>query len=72
MPRLDSLPFDVLFGVSLNLDVEDIVHLSNSCRQLRFLLTEETLCRKLVEVWLYNRIILNTLILHDRTALVIL
>ncbi|KIW00206.1 uncharacterized protein PV09_08246 [Verruconis gallopava] len=49
MRSLDALPFDVLFGVSLYLDIEDIVNLHNSCRQLRFLLGEETLCRRLLE-----------------------
>jgi hypothetical protein len=47
---LDSLPYDLLFEISLYLNVEDVINLHNSCRQLRFLVGEETLCRKLLEV----------------------
>jgi hypothetical protein len=48
--NLDSLSFDLLFGISVYLDVEDVVHVSSTSRQLRALLDEETLCRRLVEV----------------------
>jgi hypothetical protein len=47
---LDQLPFDVLFCVTLNLDLEDIFHLGQTCRQLRALLDERTVCRRAVEV----------------------
>jgi hypothetical protein len=50
MLNLDRLPYDVLFAISLYLDIEEAVDLSNTSRNLRFLLVEETLCRRLVEV----------------------
>ena len=50
MLNLDRLPYDVLFGVSLFLDIEEVVHLSSTSPHLRFLLVEETLCRQLIEV----------------------
>jgi hypothetical protein len=47
---LDQLPFDLLFCIALNLDLEDIVHIGQTCRQLRALLDERTVCRRTVEV----------------------
>jgi hypothetical protein len=47
---IDQLPFDVLFCIALNLDLEDIVRIGQTCRQLRALLDERTLCRRTVEV----------------------
>lgn len=48
--NLDKLPYDVLFGISLFLDIEEVVHLGNTSPHLRILLEEETLCHRLVEV----------------------
>jgi len=48
--NLDALPFDILFTIALDLSVDDIVHLGRTCRQLRSLLKEDTLCRKVIEV----------------------
>jgi hypothetical protein len=47
---LDRLPFDILFHVSSILDFDDIIHLGYTCRQLKALLHENTLCRKAIEV----------------------
>ncbi|KAE9977215.1 hypothetical protein EG327_007799 [Venturia inaequalis] len=47
--NLDRLPYDLLFGISLFLDIEDVVHLGNTSPHLRILLEEETLCRRLLE-----------------------
>lgn len=47
---LDRLPFDVLFHVTSCLELDDIVHLGYTCRQLRLHLNESTLCRRTVEV----------------------
>ncbi|KAF2502338.1 hypothetical protein BU16DRAFT_5322 [Lophium mytilinum] len=50
MPRtLDRLPFDVLFCIASSLTFDDIVSLSLTCRQLRLLLNEGTLCRRTIE-----------------------
>jgi hypothetical protein len=51
---LDHLPFDVLFYVALNLHLDDVIHLAQTCRQLKALLDEKTLCRSVVEVRLFT------------------
>ena len=50
MTSLDELPFDVLFCIASGLDFDDVVRLSLTCRQLRLLLNESTLCRRTIEV----------------------
>jgi hypothetical protein len=47
---LDQLPFDILFCIASNLHIEDLVHLSQTCRQLEALLDERTLCQRTVKV----------------------
>lgn len=47
---LDRLPYDVLFQIALTLSLEDIIHLSQTCHQLRVLLDEKTLLRRTLEV----------------------
>jgi len=47
---LDQLPFDLIFVIVSNLDVEDLVHLSQTCRQLRASLDERTISRRTIEV----------------------
>ncbi|KAF2643944.1 hypothetical protein P280DRAFT_221736 [Massarina eburnea CBS 473.64] len=47
--RLDGLPYDILFYVTSHLEVNDIVSLGHSCRQLKGLLHESTLCRRTIE-----------------------
>jgi hypothetical protein len=47
---LDQLPFDLLFCIASNLELEDVVHLGQTCRQLKTMLDERTLCRRTVEV----------------------
>lgn len=56
---LDSLPYDVHFGIAGYLDIEDVVHVSETCQQLRSLLDEETLCRKVIEVGFSSLVIDN-------------
>ncbi|KAL2353577.1 F-box domain-containing protein [Cryomyces antarcticus] len=46
---LDRLPYDVLFNTASYLDLRDVVHLSLLSRQLRLILGENTLCRRIVE-----------------------
>ncbi|KAF2851749.1 hypothetical protein T440DRAFT_393981 [Plenodomus tracheiphilus IPT5] len=46
---LDRLPYDILFQVASSLPLEEIVNLSQTCRQLSILLDERTLCRRTVE-----------------------
>jgi hypothetical protein len=47
---LDQLPFDVFFSIVPSLLLDDVVHLGQTCRRLRALLDEGTLCRSVVEV----------------------
>jgi hypothetical protein len=49
-PSLDQLPFDVFFSIVPSLLLDDVVHLGQTCRQLKTLLDEKTLCRSVVEV----------------------
>ena len=46
----DRLPFDILYYIASNITLDDIIHLGQTCRQLRLLLDERTLCRRTVEV----------------------
>jgi hypothetical protein len=47
---LDRLPFDVLFYISSSLHLDDVVHLGQTCHQLKGLLDERALQRCIVEV----------------------
>lgn len=69
--NLDKLPYDVLFGISLFLDIEEVVHLGNTSPHLRILLEEETLCHRLVEVRLcqFVRISLDNINVHPNRTL---
>jgi hypothetical protein len=46
---LDRLPYDLLFYISASLDLDDIVHLGYTCRQLWASLNESTLCRSTIQ-----------------------
>lgn len=47
---LDRLPFDILFYIASSLHLDDVVHLGQTCRQLKAFLDEGTLQRSIVEV----------------------
>jgi hypothetical protein len=47
---LDTLPFDVLFYIASSLHLDDVVHLTQTCHQLKASLDEKTLNRCVVEV----------------------
>lgn len=47
---IDALPFDVLFNISSGLNFEDYVNLGDANRQLRSLLSGETICKRAVNV----------------------
>ncbi|OCL04291.1 hypothetical protein AOQ84DRAFT_301185 [Glonium stellatum] len=49
MTSLDELPYDVLYCIASSLSFDDVVRLSLTCRQLRLLLNETTLCRRTIE-----------------------
>lgn len=46
---LDRLPFDILFYIASSLHLDDVVHLGQTCRQLKAFLDEGTLQRSIVE-----------------------
>ncbi|KAL6171673.1 hypothetical protein ACJQWK_02679 [Exserohilum turcicum] len=45
-----KVPFDILFCIAAYLSLEDIVHLGATCKQLRVLLNERTVCRSVVQM----------------------
>jgi hypothetical protein len=47
---LDRLPFDILFYISSHLRFDDILSLGHTCRLLKAILHENTLCRRVIEV----------------------
>ncbi|KAJ8113472.1 hypothetical protein OPT61_g4402 [Boeremia exigua] len=49
MPAFNAFPFDVLFEICTNLDIEDTVHLSLTCQHLRALLLTHTVAHRIVE-----------------------
>lgn len=50
-----KVPFDILFCIAAYLSLEDIVHLGATCKQLRVLLNERTVCRSVVQVSIGDR-----------------
>ncbi|KAH7380365.1 hypothetical protein DE146DRAFT_294335 [Phaeosphaeria sp. MPI-PUGE-AT-0046c] len=46
---LDRLPFDILYYIASSLHLDDVVHLGQTCRQLKAFLEEKTLQRRIVE-----------------------
>lgn len=50
MTAFEELPFDVFFEISKNLDLDDIVHLSQTCRQVKEVLLNDTVSHQVVEV----------------------
>ncbi|KAF2867616.1 hypothetical protein BDV95DRAFT_597831 [Massariosphaeria phaeospora] len=46
---LDRLPFDILFYIASTLQFDDVLSLGHTCRQLKALLEESTLCRRAIE-----------------------
>lgn len=47
---LHGLPFDVLFYVTSNLELDDIVSLAHTCRPLKTLIQTNIICRTAIEV----------------------
>jgi hypothetical protein len=45
-----SLPYEVLSNVVTNIDFDDVFNLGLSCQGLKFLLKEESICKKIVQV----------------------
>lgn len=50
MLGLTTLPYEVIANVANNLQLDDIVNLGQSCKDLQFLLTEERICKSFVQV----------------------
>lgn len=50
MTVFEALSFDVLFEISTNLSLDDVIHLSQTCRQLRATLLNDTVAHQVVEV----------------------
>jgi hypothetical protein len=47
---LVSLPYEVLAYIVSNIDFEDVFNLGVTCKALKFLLAEESICKSTVQV----------------------
>jgi hypothetical protein len=47
---LVSLPYEVLSYIVSNIDFDDVFSLGLTCKALKFLLTEESICKSIVQV----------------------
>ena len=47
---LDTLPYDVIFGMISFLSFEDVMNMARTCRRLKAIVQDRTLCRKLIQV----------------------
>ena len=50
MLSLVSLPYEVLANIVGNVDFDDVFNLALTCRNFKFLVTEESLCKTIVQV----------------------
>jgi hypothetical protein len=50
MLGLISLPYEVLANIIGNVDFDDVFNLARTCQSFMFLITEESLCKKIVQV----------------------
>ena len=50
MFNLLSLPYEVLSNIIANINFDDVFNLGLSCKALKYLLTEESICRLIVQV----------------------
>ncbi|KAF2397806.1 hypothetical protein EJ06DRAFT_523714 [Trichodelitschia bisporula] len=48
-PNLSRLPFDIIYEIGKNLDVDDVVHLRSTCRSLKAYGDVTVLCKTVVE-----------------------
>jgi len=55
-----SLPYEVLSNIVDNVDFDDVFNIGLTCKALKFLLTEDSICKSIVQVrkWLlFGRIV---------------
>jgi hypothetical protein len=45
-----SLPYEVLSNIVANINFDDVFNLGRTCKELQFLLTEESICKSIVQV----------------------
>lgn len=50
MLNLISLPYEVLSNIVGSIDFEDLYNLGRTCHGLTYLLTEESICKTIVQV----------------------
>ena len=48
------LPYEVLSCIVSNIDFDDVFNLGITCKELNFLLTEESICKLIVQVRSYG------------------
>jgi hypothetical protein len=47
---LISLPYEVLSYIVTSIDFDDVFNLALTCKALKFLLTEESICKSIIQV----------------------
>lgn len=47
---LISLPYEVLSNIVENINFDDVFNLGRSCKHFKYLLTEESICKAIVQV----------------------
>ena len=51
---LRHLPYEIVFYVAQQLDLEDVYNLSLTCRQFQYLAKEDNICKAVLEVRFNN------------------
>lgn len=50
MPNLIALPYEVLANIVASLDFDDVFNLASTCSQMKYLITEESICKSILQV----------------------
>lgn len=50
MIYLITLPYEVLAYIVSNIDLDDVLNLGLTCKALKFLLTEDSICKSIIQV----------------------
>lgn len=57
MCNLLSLPYELLAIIVVHIEFDDVYNLGRSCKSLRFLLTNESICKSIIQVWRDNSLL---------------
>lgn len=48
---LAALPYEVIANIVTSINFDDVFNLAATCRALSFLLTEESICKSIIQVF---------------------